>query len=176
MPDSLGQARWMSVNNVMTKEVFCIPVDEDVKDAWVMLMEADVSGAPVVDSNGGLVGVLSTTDIFRAIMDRVRKAKTLHQSTTQDDDPAAAEREAQREFSLAVRAVTDSKVSMVLPKDQKIICLSPDDSLERALHLIAEHGVNRLPVVKENRVVGIITRQDIIWQIAGRPSPQSHQS
>src|SRR4030066_2571217 len=175
MPDSLGQARWMSVNNVMTKDVLCIPAEEDVKDAWMILMEADVSGAPVVDSTGALVGIMSTTDIFRAIMDRVRKARTLRESTSQEEDPSAAEREAQREFSLAVRAVTDSKVSMILPKDQKIVCLSSEDSLERALHLIAEHGVNRLPVLKGNHVVGIITRQDIIWQIEGRPPPQEHQ-
>ncbi|MBU1914319.1 MAG: CBS domain-containing protein, partial [Candidatus Thermoplasmatota archaeon] len=43
-------------------------------------------------------------------------------------------------------------------------------SLYRALHLIAEHNINRLPVVHNNQVVGIVTRQDIIWQIAGRPS------
>jgi len=175
MPESLGQARWMSVNNVMTKDVLCIPGEEDVKDAWMILMEAEVSGAPVVDAAGALVGVLSTTDIFRAIMERVLRARTLRESTSQDEDPMAAEREAQREFSLAVRAVTDSKVLSILPKDQKVISLSPEDSLERALHLIAEHGVNRLPVVKDNHVVGIITRQDIIWQIAGRPPP-SHQS
>lgn len=166
----------MSVNNVMTKEVLCIPISEDVKDAWMILMEADVSGAPVVDENGGLVGVLSTTDIFRAIMDRVRKARTLRESTAQEQDPVAAEREAQREFSLAVRAVTDSKVSLIMPKDQKIVSLSPEDSLERALHLIAEFGVNRLPVVKGNHVVGIITRQDIIWQLAGRPPPQDQRA
>ena len=163
----------MSVNNVMTKEVLCIPADEDVKDAWMILMEADISGAPVVDAAGSLVGVLSTTDIFRAIMDRVRKARTLRETTVQEQDPVAAEREAQREFSLAVRAVTDSKVAMILPKDQRLVTLSPEDSLERALHLIAEHGFNRLPVVKDSRVVGIITRQDVIWQIAGRP-PATH--
>ena len=173
MPDSLGSARWMSVNNVMTKEVLCIPAEEDVKDAWMILMEADISGAPVVDASGSLVGVLSTTDIFREIMDRVKKARTLRESTVQGQDPVAAEREAQREFSLAVRAVTDSKVATILPKDQKLVTLSPEDSLERALHLIAEHDFNRLPVVKDNHVVGIITRQDIIWQIAGRP-PAAH--
>ena len=176
MPDSLGQTRWMSVSNVMTKDVLCILAEEDVKDAWVILMEADVSGAPVVDSTGVLVGVLSTTDIFRAIMDRVRKARTLRESTSQEQDPATAERDAQREFSLAVRAVTDSKVSMIIPKDQKIVSLSPEDSLERALHLIAEHNVNRLPVLKGDRVVGIITRQDLIWQMAGRPPQQEHKT
>src|SRR4030067_3513228 len=91
MPDSLGQARWMSVNNVMTKDVLCIPAEEDVKDAWMILMEADVSGAPGVDSTGGLVGIMSTTDIFRTIMDRVRKARTLRESTSQEQDPVAAQ-------------------------------------------------------------------------------------
>jgi CBS domain-containing protein len=39
--------------------------------------------------------------------------------------------------------------------------------------MIAEHNINRLPVVDKNKIVGIITRQDIIWTIAGRPGKGS---
>lgn len=169
MESSPGRSRWTSVNNVMTKDVICIRETDDVKDAWLVLMEADISGAPVVDESGNLVGILSVTDIFNAIIERVRKARSLRESTTQITDPVAVEKEEVRELSLAIRAVAESKVPSILPKDQKILSLAPDDSLDRAVHMIAEHAVNRLPVVHGNRVVGIITRQDIIWAIAGRP-------
>ena len=69
----------------------------------------------------------------------------------------------------AIRAVTESPVGSVIPKDQRILSLSPEDSLDRAIKMMAEHNVNRLPVVKGNQVVGIITRQDIIQIVAGRP-------
>jgi CBS domain-containing protein len=159
----------MSVNNVMSKDVVSVRASSDVKDAWLILMEAGISGAPVVDDNGALVGVLSTTDIFNAIIDRVRKARSLREYTSQLTDAAAIDKEEVRELSLAIRAVAESNVLTILPKGQKVLGLSPEDSLERAIHMIAEHNVNRLPVLKGNQVVGIITRQDIIWAIAGRP-------
>ncbi len=161
----------MSVNNAMSRDVISIKSTDKVRDAWLVMMEADISGAPVVDDGGNLVGVLSNTDIFRAILDRVTKARSLREATVQLADPEATEKEEVRELILAIRAVTDSPVATVLPKDQKVISLSPEDSLDRAIRELAEHNVNRLPVVKDNQVVGIITRQDIIWIVAGRPRP-----
>jgi len=163
----------MSVNNVMTREVVSIRASEDVKDAWLLLMETEISGAPVVDDNGALVGILSMTDIFKAVLDRVQKARSLRESTTQGADPEAVGREELRELSLALRAVAEIKVAAILPKDQKVLSLSPGDSLDRAIHMIAENNINRLPVVDNNKVVGIITRQDLIWTIAGRPGKGS---
>jgi CBS domain-containing protein len=158
----------MSVNNVMTKEVISLRSTSTVKDAWLTMMEADISGAPVVDDTGSIMGVVSLTDIFREVVERVQKARSLRETTMQIEDAAALEKEEIREMSIAIRAVTELKVADILPKEQKLLTLSPDDSLDRAIHLIAEHGINRLPVVRGTQVVGIITRQDIIWSIAGK--------
>ncbi len=163
---------WMSVKNVMTKDVVCIRASDSVKDAWLILMEADISGAPVVDDSSNLVGVLSMSDIFRAILERLQKARSLRELTMQMTDASAVDREEVRELSLAIRAVADTTVGGILPKEQKVFSLSPEDSMERAIHVMAEHSVNRLPVVKGTEVVGIVTRQDIIWYIAGRPGKQ----
>jgi len=154
--------RWMSVENAMTKEVTCVKSSERVRDAWLILMEKDISGAPVLDESGALVGVLSVTDIYRAIVDRVLKAKALREATRKIEDPAEEDKEELREMSLAIRAVNELAVSALLPKEQKLFVLGPFDSVERAIRLMAEHNVNRLPVVKDGRVIGIITRQDII--------------
>lgn len=162
----------MSVKNVMTKDVVCIRASDSVKDAWLILMEADISGAPVVDDSSNLVGVLSMSDIFRAILERLQKARSLRELTMQMTDASAVDREEVRELSLAIRAVADTTVGGILPKEQKVFSLSPEDSMERAIHVMAEHSVNRLPVVKGTEVVGIVTRQDIIWYIAGRPGKQ----
>jgi len=161
----------MSVNNAMTREVILIKSTQKVRDAWLVMMEADISGAPVVDDNGQLVGVLSTTDIFREILDRVVKAKKLREATVKEAGTEAGDKEEIRELILAIRAVIDNPVGSVLPKDQKILCLSPEDSLDRAIKMLAEHDVNRLPVVKGNQVVGIITRQDIILIVSGKARP-----
>jgi CBS domain-containing protein len=163
----------MSVNNVMTKDVISLRATSTVKDAWLTMMEADISGAPVVDDSGSIVGIVSLTDIFRAVVERIQKARSLRETTMQFEDQSALEKEEIREMSIAIRAVTELKVSDILPKDQNLHTLGPDDSLDRAIHLIAEHNINRLPVVRGTQVVGIITRQDIIWSIAGKGGKSS---
>jgi len=160
----------MSVKNAMTKDVVCIKASQKVKDAWLIMMEADISGAPVVDEAGALVGILSNTDIFRCILDRLEKARSLREITSESSDLALADKEEIRELTLAIRALAESPVTSVIPKEQKLYTLSPEDSLDRAVRTMAEHSVNRLPVIKDNRVVGIITRQDVIWIVAGRPA------
>lgn len=123
----------------------------------------------MLDDTGTLVGILSVTDIFRSIMDKIQKARSLREATLSSLDAEAAEKEELREMSLAIRAVLESSVQTIIPKDRKLLTLSPEDSFERAIRMMAEYGVNRLPVVKGGQVVGILTRQDIIWHIGGRP-------
>ena len=156
------------METAMTRDVTCVRASDKIKDAWVMLMQKGFSGAPVVDDEGNLIGVLSTTDINKAIMERFDKARALSSATTQFPDQEAADREQVRILTLAMRAVTESTVASILPKDQKVLSLGPYDSLERAIKIIAESNVNRLPVVKDGKVVGILTRQDIILVMAGR--------
>ena len=73
-----------------------------------------------------------------------------------------------RAMAFSLRAVMDCPVSGLIPTDQNVFQLGPLDSLERAIRMMAENNVNRLPIVKEGKVVGIITRQDVIWVLAGR--------
>jgi CBS domain-containing protein len=158
----------MSVKNAMSTEIISIRPNDRVIDAWLLMMETAVSSMPAVDEAGSIVGILSITDINRHIADRVGKARSLRELTAQTSDPAAEDREEIRELVLAIRAVAESAISSILPKNQKIHGLAPEDSLERAIHLMAENNVNMLPVLKDGKVVGIITRQDVIWVIAGK--------
>jgi CBS domain-containing protein len=159
----------MSVNTLMTKEVISVKASDRVNDAWVMLMETGITGAPVIDDSGNLVGVLTIKDISRSIIERYLKARSLNQLTTNQTDQTTIAKEEIRELGLAIRGVVESVVSTMLPKDQKVLSIGAEDSIERAIHMMAENNVNMLPVMKDSHVVGIITRQDIIWLIAGRP-------
>ena len=163
----------MSVNTLMTKDVITVKATDKVNDAWVQLMETGISEAPVLDDSGNLVGVFTTKDISRNIIERYLKARSLHALTTQETDPVAIEKEEIRELSLAIRGVVESLVSAILPKEGKLLTIAAEDSIERAIHMMAEHGLSMLPVMKESRVVGVIARQDIIWLMAGRPG-KSH--
>lgn len=160
----------MSIQNVMTKDVVTVRADERIRTAWMTLMEHDISGAPVVDGSGAIVGILSMTDIYRSILERSRKARALREATAGSSSEEVEEREGTRELTIAMRAVTESTVSSVLPTGQTIHQLGPLDSLERAVKLLAEEGVNSLPIVRGGKVVGVISRQDVICVLAGRSS------
>jgi len=160
--------RFMSVQNVMTHEVFCVRASDKVVDAWFALMERDISGAPVLDESDLLIGILSVTDIYKAIVDRVKRARSLMQATTEPLDKEAELQEERRELTLSVRAVCEANVSSLLPMKPEVFTLGVNDSLDRALKIIAENNINRLPVVKDGKVVGIVTRQDIIAMLAGK--------
>lgn len=166
----------MSVKNAMSTEVVSIRPDDRVIDAWLLMMETAVSSMPVVDNVGLIVGVLSITDINRHIAERVEKARSLRELTAPAADPKSEDKEEIRELVLAIRAVAESPISSILPKDQMIHSLSHDDSLDRAIHVMAENNVNMLPVLKDGKVVGVVTRQDVIWIIAGRSGKHPESS
>jgi CBS domain-containing protein len=159
----------MSVNTLMSKDVISVKASDTLNDAWVLLMETGITEAPVLDDSGNLIGVLTTKEISRRIVERFLKARSLYQLTSRETDPAAIEKEEVRELTLAVRGVVEGIVSTVLPKDQVVLSIRAEDSIERAIHAMAEHEVNMIPVTKDSHVVGVVTRQDIIWLIAGRP-------
>lgn len=163
-----SRLRGMSVQNVMVREVITVSAKEKVKSAWIKLMENGISGAPVVDDEGLLIGIVSTKDVYESVLDRFRKAQALRESKAQSMSDEDRDKEETRELSIALRAVSDSLVSSLLPMNQQVLHLGPLDSLERAIKLMAEKSVNRLPVVKDRRVVGIITRQDVILVLSGR--------
>jgi CBS domain-containing protein len=163
-----SRIRGMSVQNVMVREVVTVKSSETVRTAWMSLMEKGISGAPVIDEEDALIGILSLTDVYRSVIERVHKARALREATAQDTDVETKRKEEIRELSFALRAVMDCPVTSLIPLDQKILRLGPMDSLERAIKMMAEHHINRLPIVKDGKVVGIITRQDVIWVLAGR--------
>jgi CBS domain-containing protein len=159
----------MSVQNVMVRDVVTVNAKAKVRSAWMNLMEMNISGAPVVDDEGVLVGIISMKDIYHSIIDRFKRAKALRETmTTQPMDDAEIEKEETRELTIAMRAVMDSTVSSLLPMNQAVMHLGPLDSLDRAIKLMAEHSINRLPIVKDGKVVGIVTRQDVIMVLSGR--------
>lgn len=157
----------MSVQNVMVRDVVSVNAKDKVKTALLTLMERGISGAPVVDDDGLLVGIISLKDIYQSVLDRFRKAKGLRESMSQSMSDDERDKEEIRELTFAVRAVTESTVSSLLPMNPQVLHLGPLDSFERAIKLMAEKSVNRLPVVKDGKVVGIVTRQDVILVLSG---------
>jgi CBS domain-containing membrane protein len=142
----------VSVNAVMTKEVISIDKDDDIRNAVRLLSENNVSGLPVTDREGRVVGVVSEADVLGTVgMKRDHTFRDVIRSLL--GEPMPSQRAGEK--------VGD--VMSVPP-----IIIRPDAELGEAAWILTEKRIKRLPVVDdENRLIGIISRADIVRAAQG---------
>jgi nucleotide-binding universal stress UspA family protein/predicted transcriptional regulator len=134
----------LSVGDVMTRDVVKLQDDDSLLVALRKLVRRRASGAPVLDAESRLVGVISQRDIMAW---HERAVETLAQG------PVAAPDEYLRRLQTKqVRAV------MTTPPTS----IPESASLGAAMGLLRERGIHRLPVTREGRVVGIVTGSDLM--------------
>ena len=147
------------VREVMTTDVLTFAADDRVQDAYERLMDRGVDGAPVVDGNGSVLGMLTTDDLL------VQETK-LHYPTVVSLFGAYLELpSSHRKFEQELRKAVGAKVGDVMTA-HPYTC-SPDDTLERAATLMHEHDVSRLPVTEGGTLVGIVARGDVLRAVMG---------
>ncbi len=151
----------------MTRDVLALSPGMTVEQAAERLVQRGVSGAPVVDAQGRLVGILSESDILRRLKqiaeDTLGKRYLTSRVHSLDLLAFLGEREHAAVDSV-YRQLRASKVSEVMTAH--VHGVAPTDSLEAVAAAMIEHDVNRLPVVDGGVVVGIITRADLARVLA----------
>jgi CBS domain-containing protein len=140
----------MKVVDVMTRAVVVVSPEAPLKDVAALMVEKGISGLPVVDAQGAVVGVVSETDfvIKERGVEGVR-----HRLLSRIFGES---RQTKRE--LAKIEATTAGEAMTSPA----ITVDASDSLRWAAELMASRKVNRLPVVEGGRLVGIVTRADVV--------------
>ena len=155
--------RQMLVREVMTSDVVTFGPDETVEVATRRLVERDVDGAPVVDADGQVIGMLSSDDLL------VQETQ-LHYPTVFSLFGAYLELpSSHRRFEAELRRAIAAVVSDVMERDPTTC--APDDTLERAATLMHERKVSRLPVLDGDRLVGIVARGDLLRALIAAPGP-----
>ncbi|MDP9405380.1 MAG: CBS domain-containing protein [Actinomycetota bacterium] len=147
--------RQLPVTAVMSSPVTTLTPDTTVEEAVKTLVDAGISGAPVVDGDGRLVGLLDDTDLL------VSEAR-LHAPTTIEllgaYLPLPGER---KRFEEELRQALGGLVEQVMEHDPPAVV--PDATVEDVATLLHDRGVSRVPVVDGRRaVVGIVTRGDLV--------------
>jgi CBS domain-containing protein len=144
----------MKVADVMTREVVSIAPDASVMEAVRLMLQHKISGLPVIDGSGHLQGVVTEGDFLRRV-------------------ETGTERKRSRlvEFLLGPgRLATDyvhatgRRVDEVMSPDVRTV--SEDETLERVVHLMERYRIKRVPVVRGDKVVGIVTRQNLMRALA----------
>jgi CBS domain-containing protein len=151
--------RDMLVREVMSTDVLAFRPEDKVEDAYRRMTERGVDGGPVVDEDGGVVGMLTTDDLL------VQETK-LHFPTVISLLAGGIELpSSKRRFEEELRKAVGSAVADVMAK--KVYACAPDDTLERAATVMHDHEVSRLPVTENGALVGIIARGDILRAVMG---------
>ncbi len=117
----------MKAREIMTRDVISILDEATIEDAARLLARNRISGLPVVNAGGMLVGLITEHDLI---------AKT-------------------------GRSVADIM-------SRSVITVSPDTEVEQIQHLLTNQRIRRVPVVEDGHVVGIVSRSDLVRQIAMR--------
>lgn len=141
----------------MSRHPVVIGPDATLLDSLVLMNGHKVSGVPVVDVVGKLVGVLSQRDVTRALKDA-------------GGTPEVAGPFDRLLLGLSDQGEADARRLRQILKDTHVsdamstppISIPPNASLELAAEMMRENEINRLPVLRGDRLVGIITRNDLV--------------
>lgn len=143
----------MNVREAMTDgaRVITVSPETTLKQVAELMVEHEISGLPVVDGERRVLGVVSEADVVAGETGGAGRQGVLARARAFARQTAAVEM-----ARTAGEAMTSPAVT-----------IEPDRTVVQAAHVIAERGVNRLPVVDEDeRLIGIITRADIVRAFA----------
>ncbi|MGO9358206.1 MAG: CBS domain-containing protein [Xanthobacteraceae bacterium] len=140
----------MKVKNFMTRQVVTVTPETSILDAARLMLDHKISGLPVVADGGRVVGIISEHDLLRGGNNHARRERShwLRLMIERTDLANEAARFQQR------------KVRDAMTPDP--VTIAETASLEEAGRLLAEHDIKRLPVVRDDKLVGVIARADIV--------------
>jgi CBS domain-containing protein len=140
----------MNVAEIMTHPVISVTPETTIGEAAGLMLEHCISGLPVVDKGGAVVGVISEGDLLRRI-------------------ETGTERRHSRslEFLITPGRLADyysranaRKVGEVMSGE--VVAVAPGDSLAEAVRLMERHHIKRLPVIEVGRLAGIVSRANLV--------------
>lgn len=147
----------LNVGDIMQTEVITVGPNTTVRELASILAEHKISGVPVVDEEDRVVGMVSEADIivqdaelhfpyYVPLLDSVIYLQSFHK------------------FEERLHKMFGSQVKEIMSTE--VTAIAPDATVRDAATLMADREINRLPVVAEGRLVGIVTRHDIVQAIA----------
>jgi CBS domain-containing protein len=144
----------MRAHKIMTRQVITVGPDTSVVEAANAMLRHHISGLPVVDAAGKLIGIISEGDFIRRV-------------------EIGTQRERGRWLRFLVGAgqiASDfvheqgRKVSEIMTPDP--IFITEDAPLKEIVSTFEQHHIKRLPVVRQNKLVGIVTRSNLLQAVA----------
>lgn len=150
--DQLQEVGKVLASHVMTKEVITVKPETTLRQAVDLMLRHRISGLPVVDDNGRLVGLLVENDLVLG----ARTGLPVHLQLLEDLlNAKKPDRHEEQLRELANRPVKEYMST-------ELVTASPDTPLRQLVALLVSNDFKRIPIVEGERLVGIVSRADII--------------
>ena len=129
----------MKVKNRMSENPRTVSLDSSVHEAMALMKSSNIRRLPVVEKDK-VVGIVTIADLNQA-------------------SPSSATTLSKHELNYLL---AKTKIRDILPKNQKVITINPENYIETAARIMRENKVSGLPVIDDNgKLVGVITETDI---------------
>jgi CBS-domain-containing membrane protein len=140
----------MSVADIMTRQVISVTPQTTIAEAAQLLLDNRISGLPVVDPGGAVVGIVTEGDLLRRVETGTQRRHSHW-----------------LEFLIApgrlAREYTDANARNVGEvMSAEVVSVTPQEALPEVIRLMEHHHVKRLPVIEAGRLVGIVSRANLV--------------
>ena len=145
----------MRVQDVMTSDVITASPEMSVHKAARLMSDHGISGLPVVDTEGRVVGIVTEGDLI--LGQAAPRERRWWQRFLADADALA------REFQKAAGTTVSDVMTPA------VVSVSPDLGIDTAARIMHDRGLRRVPVLRDDRLVGILARGDLVKALAASP-------
>ena len=146
----------MQAKDIMTKGVVCLNAKDTIFDAAELMLGANVSAVPVVNDKDELVGILSEADLVRRVEIGTSPRKSWLSRLLESEAGAA------HDF-VATHA---RRISDVMTQD--VVTAKEEATLAELVDLIERHSIKRIPIVRAGKLVGVVSRADLLEALLSR--------
>jgi CBS domain-containing protein len=151
----------LKAKDIMNKDVISVSPDMTIEALGRLLMEKGISGAPVMDSGGRLVGIVTDNDL-------ISRDKRLHIPTVIRLFDALIPLESSNVIEKEIKRISASVVSDICVAD--VVTIGEDTPIDEIATIMSERKIHLLPVLSSGKVVGIVGKHEVIKGIAGEAS------
>jgi CBS domain-containing protein len=156
----------MEIKKVMTKKLITLSPTDTLEEVVAKFVTHNISGAPVVDKDLQLIGILTESDILKALESKYTQKKMVIPFLSAQSPLLGLRFEdipTMKEVKKAFDNIKSTSVSEMMKTT--VISASPKDSVEDAAKVMLNKRINRIPIVEKKKAVGIITRGDVLKAI-----------
>jgi CBS domain-containing protein len=146
----------MLARDIMTKHVWTVYPDAGVEQVARLLVEHNISGVVVVDEDKRIMGVISEGDIMRRCETQTERKRSGWRALIAESDALA------RDYRRAHAVKAHSIMS------RHVICIDEETSLGKIADIFESKRIKRVPVTRQGRLVGIVSRRDLVRAFAER--------